>query len=74
MRDMSSLSNWIDEWGIYLGIGTLISAMTFIMWDLAKQSDAGKFGTVVIFITLGMGILGFIIKLAIQYGLESAGR
>jgi hypothetical protein len=74
MRDMSSLSNWIDEWGLVLGVGSMMTAMTFIMWDLAKQSDAGKFGTVVIFISLGLGILGFIIKLAIQYGMESAGR
>jgi hypothetical protein len=71
---MSSLSNWIDEWGLVLGVGSMMTAMTFIMWDLAKQSDAGKFGTVVIFISLGLGILGFIIKLAIQYGMESAGR
>ena len=74
MINVTSLSNWLDEWGVILGVGTMITAMTFIMWDLARQSDAGKFGTIVIFIALGLGILGFLIKLAIQYGMESAAR
>lgn len=47
---------------LYLGIGGLIAFMTFIMWDLAKESKAGRFGTIVLFGALGLGLLGFIVK------------
>nr|WP_206019841.1 DUF2788 domain-containing protein [Pseudomaricurvus alkylphenolicus] len=45
-----------------LGVGGLIAYMTFIMWDLAKQSKAGRFGTFILFTALGLGLLGFLIK------------
>ena len=48
-----------------LGIGGLILFMMFIIWDLAKQSNAGKFGTMVLFGALGLGVLGFVIKTVI---------
>lgn len=51
-----------ENLALILGIGGLVLFMVFIMYDLAKQSDAGKIGTAVLFITLGMGVLGFIIK------------
>ncbi|GAB3106994.1 DUF2788 domain-containing protein [Aestuariicella hydrocarbonica] len=47
---------------LILGVGGLIAFMTFIMWDLAKQSKAGRFGTMILFIALGLGLLGFLIK------------
>ncbi|MFT6790823.1 MAG: hypothetical protein ACJA04_000021 [Cellvibrionaceae bacterium] len=47
---------------LILGIGGLILFMCFIMWDLAKQSKAGRFGTLVLFSALGLGLLGFVIK------------
>ncbi|GAB2191623.1 DUF2788 domain-containing protein [Sessilibacter sp. MAH2] len=47
---------------LYVGIGGLILFMGFIMWDLAKESKAGKFGTFVLFGALGLGLLGFVIK------------
>jgi hypothetical protein len=40
----------------------LIIWMGFIVWDLAKKSQAGKFGTIVLFTILGAGVVGFIIK------------
>jgi len=43
-------------------IGGLILFMCFIMWDLAKRSNAGRFGTIILFAALGIGLLGFIIK------------
>lgn len=55
----------IDEFeslGLTLGVGGLILFMCFIMWDLAKQSKSGRFGTIVLFIGLGVGLLGFVIK------------
>jgi hypothetical protein len=47
--------------------------MVFIVWDLAKSSNAGKFGTFILYIALAMGILGFLIKVVITYMMENAG-
>lgn len=40
----------------------LIVWMGFIVWDLAKKSQAGKFGTFALFSILGAGVVGFIVK------------
>ncbi|MFT4613301.1 MAG: hypothetical protein ACI9NT_000439 [Bacteroidia bacterium] len=47
--------------------------MIFIVWDLAKRSNAGKFGTLILYIGLAMGIVGFLIKFVISCLMESAG-
>ncbi|MBX2807791.1 MAG: DUF2788 domain-containing protein [Cellvibrionaceae bacterium] len=47
---------------LYLCVGGLLVFMVFIMWDLAKRSNAGRFGTFILFIALGIGLLGFVIK------------
>jgi hypothetical protein len=51
-----------ESWSLILGIGALIGFMFFIVWDLAKSSKAGRFGTMILFLALGLGLLGFIIK------------
>jgi hypothetical protein len=51
-----------EQYAMFVGVGGLICFMFFIMWDLAKKSNAGKFGTIMIFTVLGLGIFGFIIK------------
>jgi hypothetical protein len=51
-----------ESYGLILGVGGLIVFMIFIMWDLAKKSNAGKFGTMILFAALGIGLLGFLIK------------
>ncbi len=51
-----------EEWSLYIGIAVLIGFMVFIVWDLAKKSNAGKFGTFILFLALGLGLLGFLIK------------
>lgn len=43
-------------------ITALIGFMAFIIFDLAKKSGAGKFGTTIMFAALGVGVLGFVIK------------
>lgn len=43
-------------------VGGLICFMAFIVWDLAKRSKAGRFGTLMLFFVLGFGVLGFLIK------------
>lgn len=55
----------IESIALALGIGTLISFMVFIIWDLAKNENAGKFGTFILFTTLGLGLFGFVLKLFI---------
>lgn len=52
---------------LFLGIGGLIAYMVFIMFRLAKESNAGRFGSFVIFGALGLGIAGFAAKSVIQY-------
>ncbi len=46
-------------------VGGLILFMGWIVWDLAKKSNAGKFGTAVLFFALGLGVFGFIAKTVI---------
>lgn len=50
---------------LYVLVGGLILYMGFIVWDLAKKSNAGKFGTTILFIVLGLGVFGFIAKTVI---------
>lgn len=40
----------------------LILFMCFIMWDLAKRSKAGRFGSIILFFALGIGLFGFVLK------------
>lgn len=49
----------LEEISLTLGIGGLMSMMVFILYKLGNDSDAGKFGTFVIFLALCMGIFGF---------------
>ncbi|WP_299768848.1 DUF2788 domain-containing protein [uncultured Pseudoteredinibacter sp.] len=59
-----------ETWSLYLGVGGLIAFMAFIVWDLAKQSNAGRFGTMILFAALGLGVLGFVIKTVIVQMME----
>ena len=52
------------------GVGAFILFMVFIIGQLAWESKAGKFGTFVIFLGLGVGFLGFLAKFIIQWWLE----
>jgi hypothetical protein len=49
-----------------LGIGGLVLYMLYVMYRLARDSGAGRFGTLVIFLSLGLGIVGFAAKSVIQ--------
>lgn len=66
------MDEWPTEYGITLGVGGLILFMIFIVWDLAKRSNAGRFGTFILYIALAMGVLGFLIKVVITFLLENA--
>lgn len=60
----------ISEFGMTFGIGAGILFMLFIIGQLAWESKAGKFGTMVLFIGLAVGFIGFIAKYAIQYFMD----
>ncbi|NLA01717.1 DUF2788 domain-containing protein [Rhodococcus hoagii] len=51
-----------EEWMMIILVTALIGFMGFIVWDLAKKSHAGRFGTLILFFVLGLGVLAFIIK------------
>ena len=61
---------WLTEYGVTIGVGALILFMVFIVWDLARRSNAGRFGTVILYLALAMGVLGFLIKTVITFLLE----
>lgn len=46
-------------------ISGLVLFMGYIVWDLAKKSNAGGFGTSILFLALGLGVVGFVIKTVI---------
>jgi hypothetical protein len=54
-----------EEWSLILGVGGLILFMLFIIWQLARESKAGKFGTFVLFLALAVGMIGFVAKTVI---------
>ena len=47
---------------LYVCVSALILYMMFIMFKLAEESKAGKMGTFAIFGSLGLGIVGFVVK------------
>ena len=60
-----------EEISLTVGISSLILYMIFILYKMAKESNAGKYGTFVIFMALGMGIIGFASKSVIKLLLEA---
>ncbi|AYN18136.1 hypothetical protein CHR29_24470 [Pseudomonas monteilii] len=60
----------LEEWMMIILVTVLIGFMGFIVWDLAKKSKAGKFGTLILFFVLGLGVLAFIIKSVVVGFLE----
>ena len=51
-----------QEWMMTILVTALIGFMGFIVYDLAKKSNAGKLGTFILFFVLGLGIFAFIVK------------
>ena len=60
----------IATFGMQFGVGGFMLYMLFIVWNLAKQSKAGRTGTFVLFFVLGFGMLGFVAKSIIQRVLD----
>ena len=62
-----------EEWMMTILVTVLIGFMCFIVWDLAKNSKAGRFGTIILFGVLGLGVLAFVIKSVVIAYLEQHG-
>lgn len=60
-----------EEWMMTILVTILIGFMGFIVWDLAKKSKAGRFGTFILFFALGLGIMAFVIKSVVIAYIES---
>jgi len=43
-------------------VAALIVYMFYIIWKIGKHSKAGRFGMGVLFVVLGLGMLGVIVK------------
>lgn len=56
----------IATFGMTFGLGGFMLYMLFIVWNLAKESNAGRTGTIILFFVLGFGMLGFVAKSIIQ--------
>ncbi len=57
----------IAGFGLSFGVGAFMVYMLFIIGQLAWESKAGRFGTFVLFLGLGFGMVGFVAKFVIQW-------
>lgn len=60
--------------GLTFGVTAFMLYMVFIIFQLARESRAGKFGTFVLFLALGFGLLGFAAKGLIKFFLHGVGE
>jgi hypothetical protein len=60
----------IAWFGLTFGVGAFMLYMVFIVVQLARESKAGRFGTFVLFLGLAFGMLGYVVKLLLQWALE----
>jgi uncharacterized membrane protein len=59
----------ISEFGLTWGVGAFIVLMLFIIWNVARESKAGRFGTFILFFVLAFGVFGYLMKQVIQWAL-----
>ncbi len=60
----------ISGFGLTFGVAAFMLYMLFIIGQLAMESKAGKLGTFVLFLGLGLGMVGFAAKIVIQWALS----
>ncbi len=63
----------IAEFGLTFGVGAFMLYMVFIIVQLARESKAGRFGTFVLFLGLGVGLVGFAAKSVIKFFMSGTG-
>lgn len=52
----------IAWFGLVFGLALLMGYMCFIIYKIGRESKAGKFGMIALFIVLGLGMVGFLSK------------
>lgn len=57
----------IANFGLTVGVTAFMLYMVFIIFQLARESKAGRFGTFVLFLGLGVGLVGFAAKGLIKF-------
>ncbi|MBP6484618.1 MAG: DUF2788 domain-containing protein [Moraxella sp.] len=57
----------ITKLGMYVLLPIFIAFLFFIMFDISKKNNAGKQGTFWIFLALGGGFFGFLIKMVLEW-------
>ena len=57
----------IAWFGLTFGVSAFMLYMVFIIFQLARESKAGRFGTFVLFLALGFGMVGFVAKMLIEW-------
>jgi hypothetical protein len=55
------------QFGLTFGLGAFVLYMLFIIWNLARESQAGKVGTFILFLVLAFGMVGFVAKGLIKF-------
>ena len=60
-------SEIITELGLWVLLPAFMAFLFFIMWDIAKKSNAGRAGTFWIFVVLCMGFFGFLLKMLLEW-------
>jgi hypothetical protein len=63
----------IAQFGLTFGVTAFMLYMVFIILQLARESKAGKFGTFVLLLGLGVGLIGFAAKGLIKFFLAGVG-
>jgi len=69
---MQLTDEMITEIGMPIMVTGLMLYMAFIIYNLGKKSEAGKFGMFVLFLGLAVGMLGFVMKYVIKFFLGDA--
>jgi hypothetical protein len=63
----------IAQFGLSFGVTAFMLYMVFIILQLARESKAGRFGTFILLLGLGFGLVGFAAKGLIKYFLGGLG-
>ena len=58
------------KFGLTFGVSGFMLYMLLIIFQLARESKAGKFGAFVLFLVLAFGMLGFVAKQVIIWVMD----
>lgn len=69
---MQLTDEMLTEIGMPVMLTGLMLYMAFIIYNLGKKSEAGRFGMFVLFLGLAVGMLGFVMKYVIKFFMSNA--